>query len=143
MDKRPERTVLLRFRKWLRVQGFERYLAAAVAAALEAAGLELKRGSSVDSTLIAASGSTTKAQSRDPDMTSTCKGNQYYFGMKLHVGADNETERVPSTACTTARVHDSPVLGGLLPGEVHEVYGDKADVGPGGNDLRGRPESDR
>ena len=130
VDKLPERTVLLRFRKWLRVQRFERYLAAAVAAALDAAGLELKRGSSVDSTLIAASGSTkNKAQSRDPEMSSTRKGKQYHFGMKVHLGTDSETGRVHATDCTTARVHDSQVLGSLLHGDEHEVYGDKAYVG--------------
>ena len=72
VDELPERTGLVRFRTWLKAQEFEQYLAAA----LDAVGLELKRGTSVDSTLIAASGSTkNKEQSRDPEMSSTRKGN--------------------------------------------------------------------
>ncbi|MDE0644755.1 MAG: transposase [Gammaproteobacteria bacterium] len=95
--------------------------------ALEAIGLELKRGTSVDSTLIKASSSTkNQAQSRDEEMSSTRKGEQYHFGMKLPVGVDSETGRVHSMEFTTARVHDSQVIGELLNGEEHEVYGDKA-----------------
>ena len=86
VDKIPERSVLGRFRQGFRAQRFERYLAAA--------GLELKCGTSVDSTLIAASSSPpTKAQSRDPDVTSTRKGNQYHLGLKLPLGADTLADR--------------------------------------------------
>ena len=132
VDDLPERTVLVRFRQWLKEQGLASYLAAAVASALASAGLELKRGTSVDSTLIAASGSTkNKAQSRDPEMSSTRQGNQYHFGMKVPIGTDSETGRVHATDCTTASVHDSQVLGCLWHGDEHEVYGDKAYVGQG------------
>ena len=76
VDDLPERTVLVRFRQWLKEQGLASYLAAAVASALASAGLELTRGTSVNSTLIAASGSTkNKAQSRDPEMSRTRQGN--------------------------------------------------------------------
>ena len=110
VDDLPERTVLVRFRTWLKAQGFEQYLAAVVASALASAGLELTRGTSVDSTLIAASSSTkNKEQSRDPERSRTRKGNQYHFGMKVPIGTDNETGRVQTTDCTTASVHDSPV----------------------------------
>jgi len=130
VDKIPERTALVRFRTWLRTHEFETILAVEVAAALDAIGLELKRGTSVDSTLIKASSSTkNQAQSRDEEMSSTRKGEQYHFGMKLHVGVDSETGRVHSLECTTARVHDSQVIGELLHGEEQEVYGDKAYVG--------------
>ena len=102
VDDLPERTVLVRFRQWLNDHGFASYLAAAVASALAAAGLELTRGTSVDSTLIAASGSTkNKAPSRDPEMSSTRKGNQYHFGMKVPIGTDSETGRVQATDCTS------------------------------------------
>ena len=95
MDDLPERSVLVRFRQWLKDQGFEQYLEAEVASSLAAARLELTRGTSVDSMLIAASSSTkNKEQSRDPEMSSTRKGNQYHFGMKVHLGMDSETGRV-------------------------------------------------
>ena len=62
-------------------------------------------------------------------MSSTRKGKQYHFGMKVHLGTDSETGRVQATDGTTASVHDSQVLGCLWHGDEHEVYGDKAYVG--------------
>ena len=56
-------------------------------------GLMLRQGSSVDATLIAAPSSTkNKAGKRDPEMHSSTKGNQWYFGMKAHMGSLQETD---------------------------------------------------
>jgi len=56
---------------------------------LEARGALLRGGTIVDATLIAASPSTKNAAGqRDPEMRSSKKGNQWYFGMKAHVGVD-------------------------------------------------------
>jgi len=39
--------------------------------------------------------------------SSTKKGNQWYFGMKAHLGVDSRTKLIHSVAATTANVHDS------------------------------------
>ncbi|WP_141562791.1 transposase, partial [Pseudomonas sp. ICMP 8385] len=55
-------------------------------------GLSLRQGTIVDATLINAPRSTkNKDGKRDPEMHQTKKGNQYYFGMKAHIGADDES----------------------------------------------------
>ncbi|WP_141562790.1 transposase, partial [Pseudomonas sp. ICMP 8385] len=55
-------------------------------------GLSLRQGTIVDATLInAPSSPKNKDGKRDPEMHQTKKGNQYYFGMKAHIGADDES----------------------------------------------------
>ena len=67
----------------------------AVAEYLEARGALLRGGTIVDATLIAASPSTkNEAGKRDPQMHSSKKCNQWYFGMKAHVGVDAISELV-------------------------------------------------
>ena len=80
----------------------------------------------MDATIIAASPSTkNQAKSRDPDMKQTKKGNQWFFGMKAHIGTDLNG-RVHSVVVTNAGVHDSVVVDDLLHGEEQSIYGDKA-----------------
>ena len=64
-------------------------------------------------------------------MHQTRKGNQWYFGMKAHIGVDANTRLIHSLATTSARVHDSQVIGALLHGEEREVWGDAAYLGQG------------
>jgi IS5 family transposase len=81
----------------------------------------------VDATLISAPSSTKNRQKkRDPEMHQTKKGNQWYFGMKAHVGVDSQTKLVHSVAATAANVHDSQALPKLLHGEETRVWGDSA-----------------
>jgi len=52
-----------------------------VNAHLESRGLRLSEGTIMDATIINAPSSTKNSEKkRDPDMHSTKKGNQYYFG---------------------------------------------------------------
>jgi IS5 family transposase len=89
-------------------------------------GLIVSEGTIVDATIIGASGSTkNKEKKRDPDMKPPRKGNQWYFGMKTHVGTDTNG-RVHSVVVTDASVHDSQILDELVHGEEEAVYGDKA-----------------
>jgi IS5 family transposase len=75
----------------------------------------------VDATIIQAPSSTKNLQKeRDPEMHQTKKGNQWYFGMKAHLGVDSRTKLIHSVAATTANVHDScmgrrPACGGTQP----------------------------
>ena len=63
---------------------------------------------------------------RDPEMHQTKKGNQWYFGMKAHIGVDSQTKLIHSVAATAANVHDSQVLPELLHGQETRVWGDAA-----------------
>ena len=93
-------------------------------------GLKVSRGTIVDATIISAPTSTkNKTKSRDPDMHQTRKGNQWYFGMKAHIGVDSQSKLIHSVAATAANVHDSQVLGDLLHGEETRVWGDSAYAG--------------
>ena len=123
----PDATSLLRFRRLLETHDLSRAMLARVNALLEARGLRVSGGTMVDATIIHAPASTKNAtQSRDPEMHQTKKGNQWYFGMKLHIGADTKTGLIHSAETTAANVHDSQVLSELLHGEETRVYGDSA-----------------
>ena len=85
----PSESSILRFRHLLERHKLAEQILATVNALLQAKGLQLKAGTVVDATLIAAP-SSTKNQSgeRDPEMHQSKKGNQWYFGMKAHIGVD-------------------------------------------------------
>jgi IS5 family transposase len=90
-------------------------------------GLAVSRGTIVDATLIDAPSSTkNKEGKRDPEMHQTKKGNQWYFGMKTHIGVDSRTKLIHSVADTAANVHDSQMLPELLHGQETRVWGDAA-----------------
>jgi IS5 family transposase len=81
-------------------------------------GLTVSRGTIVDATIITAPSSTkNRRKERNPKMHQTKKGNQWYFGMKAHLGVDSRTKLIHSVAATAANVHDSLVLPGLLHGK--------------------------
>lgn len=80
-------------------------------------GITLCLGMLVDATIIDAPSSTkNKAKARDPEMSSTKKGNGWYFGVKAHVGVDVDSGIVHSLDATTAKVHDSRIWDELLHG---------------------------
>ena len=72
-----------------------------------------------------------KKKQCDPDMRQSKNGNQWYFGMKAHIGVDTETKLIHSVVATGANVHDSVVIGDLLHGEEELVFGDSAYSGKG------------
>ena len=93
---------------------------------LQAKGVRITTGTIVDATILHAPTSTkNREQQRDPEMHPTKKGNQWYFGMKAHVGVDSKT-KIIHTAVATANVADSAVLPDLLHGEETRVWGDQA-----------------
>ena len=90
-------------------------------------GLKIGTGTIVDATILHAPCSTgNRSGQRDPEMHQVKKGNQWYFGMKAHVGVDAGTKLIHSVAATAANVADSRMLGELLHGEETEVWGDQA-----------------
>ncbi len=90
-------------------------------------GLLLREGTIVDATIISAPSSTkNQGKTRDKEMKQTKKGNQWYFGMKAHVGTDTRKGLAHSVVVTDAAVHDSQVMDELLHGEEQAIYGDRA-----------------
>jgi transposase, IS5 family len=123
----PDETTVCRFRHLLEAHDLGRRLFEAVHRHLEAKGLKVATGTIVDATIINAPSSTKNAdQARDPDMHQTKKGNQWYFGMKAHVGIDSRSKIIHAVVATAANVADSAVLPDLLHGEETRVWGDQA-----------------
>jgi IS5 family transposase len=128
----PDETTVCKFRHLLEEHDLGSSLFSHIACYLEDNGLKVAKGTIVDATIIDAPSSTkNKKGARDPDMHQTKKGNQWYFGMKAHIGVDSRTKLIHSVAATAANVHDSQLLGDLLHGEETRVWGDSAYAGQG------------
>lgn len=123
----PDETTLCRFRHLLEAHELGRRLFDEVQRHLAARGLKIATGTIVDATIINAPSSTKNAKkARDPEMHQTKKGNQWYFGMKAHLGVDSRTKLIHSAIATPANVADSRALPELLHGNETRVWGDQA-----------------
>lgn len=123
----PDETTILNFRHLLEEHALQEKMFNKVNGILEERGLLVKKGTIADATIISAPSSTkNRSGKRDPEMGSTKKGNDWYFGMKAHTGTDSESGMVHSLRFTSASVHDSRLFNDLLHGHEREVYGDKA-----------------
>ena len=130
----PDESTILRFRHLLEHHKLAQQMLATVNDLLRYKGLLLKAGSVVDATLIAAPSSTKNASGeRDPEMHQTKKGNQWYFGMKAHIGVDADSGLVHTVRGTPANVNDVIEGNSLLHGEETVVF---ADAGYQGADKR-------
>ena len=122
----PDATTICKFRHLLERNDLGQAIFAEVGRILQQRGLRLSAGTIVDATIIAAPSSTKNAdRQRDPEMRHTRKGNQWHFGMKVHVGVDSKTGLVHSAVITSANVHDKHPLPDLLRGDEKRVYGDR------------------
>ena len=121
----PDATTLLKFRRLLQDNDLTRTLLDEINAHLTEQGLLMRAGTIVDATIIAAPSSTkNEGKTRDPDMHQTKKGNQWFFGMKAHIGVDAESGIVHSVVATAANVGDITQAGALLHGEEEVAFGD-------------------
>ena len=124
-DRIPDETTILTFRHLLEKHDLGQQIFAVVKAYLKANGMAMKQGTIIDATLIAAPSSTkNEKKERDPEMHQTKKGNQWYFGMKVHIGVDSESGLIHSVDTTAANVHDLTPAADLLHGEEMVVYAD-------------------
>jgi len=131
-DRIPDETTILNFRHFLERHGLTEAIFADVNAHLADKGITLRSGTLVDATIIDAPSSTkNKDGARDPEMSSTKKGNDWFFGMKAHVGVDADSGVTHSLETSTAKVHDSQVWNELLHGEETSVWADKGYVSAG------------
>ena len=107
---------------------------ATINATLATKGPMLKTGTVVDATLIAAPSSTKNSRGeRDPDMHQTKKGNQWHFGINVHIGVDADLDLVHTVIGTVANVNDFTQGHGLLHCKETVVF---ADSGYQGADKR-------
>jgi len=126
-ERVPDGTTLLKFRRLLEKHELGASLFAKVGQVLQARGMKVGTGTIVDATIISAPPSTKNAAGeRDPEMHQTRKGQQWFFGMKLHIGVDSKTGLAHSAVVTAAHVHDKHPLPQLLHGAEEEFYGDCA-----------------
>ena len=134
----PDETTILKFRHLLERHGLGEVLLGEINEHLASRGLRLREGTIVDASLIEAPSSTkNKAGRRDPEMRQTKKGNQWYFGMKAHIGVDARSGVVHSLCTTAANVSDVTAAHRLLHGAERRVWGDAGYQGVGK-----RPEND-
>lgn len=126
----PDGDTIGRFRALLVKHGLQEKLFAQVVGLLEAKGLILKKGTIVDSTIIAAPSSTkNREKKRDKDAHQTKKGNAWHFGYKAHIGVDKASGLVHHVETTAANVHDVTVVPKLLYGEEESIHGDSGYLG--------------
>jgi transposase, IS5 family len=123
----PDETTVCKFRHLLEEHGLGGEMLETVNLHWQSKGVRITTGTIVDATIIHAPSSTkNRDQQRDPEMHPTKKGNQWYFGMKAHVGVDSKMKIIHSVVATAAHVADSAVLPELLHGEETRVWGDGA-----------------
>ena len=135
-DRIPDETTILAFRHLLEKHNLGEQIFETVKSHLKDRGMAMKQGTIIDATLIAAPSSTkNKSGERDPEMHQTKKGNQWYYGMKVHIGVDKDSGLIHSVETTAANVHDLTPAAELLHGDEEVVY---ADAGYQG--IEKRPE---
>jgi len=123
----PDETTVCKFRHLLEEHQLGEQILGMVNLYLQAREVCITTGTIVDATILHAPSSTkNREQQRDPEMHQTKKGNQWYFGMKAHVGVDSKSKIIHTAVATAANVADSTVLPDLLHGEETRVWGDQA-----------------
>jgi IS5 family transposase len=128
----PDETTILNFRHLLERHDLCGAMLDAVNHYLEDRGIRIGTGTIVDATIIHAPSSTKNATgTRDPEMHPTRKGNQWFFGMKAHIGVDSKEGIVHSVCSTAASVADKHMLPDLLHGDERKVWGDGGYQGQG------------
>ena len=133
----PDETTILNFRHLLDKHELGEGLFEEINRHLESQGLRLQEGTIVDASIIAAPSSTkNRGKERDPEMHQTKKGNEWHFGMKVHIGVDSQTGVVHSVSTTPANVHDVIETPRLLHGGETQVWCDAGYQG-----VHKRPEN--
>jgi IS5 family transposase len=126
----PDATTLLKFRRLLEQHALTRAIFDEVNAHLSERGLLMRQGTVVDATIIAAPSSTkNEDKARDPEMHQTKKGNQWHFGMKMHIGVDAQSGLIHSVHTTAANEADVAHAHELLHGDERVVHSDAGYTG--------------
>jgi IS5 family transposase len=129
----PDETTVCKFRHLLERNKLGKVLLTAVNEHLRRGGIKIAKGTIVDATIIGAPSSTkNKAGKRDPEMHQTAKGQQWFFGLKAHVGVDSGTKLIHTVLVSSANIHDREALPHLLHGNETRVWGDQGYQGQTG-----------
>jgi IS5 family transposase len=132
----PDATTLCNFRKLMHESGIARQFFESLKGFLDKHGKLMHGGTIVDATLVEAPSSTKNASGkRDPEMHQVRKGNQWYFGERLHIGVDAGSGYIHSVEVTAANVSEREVVPRLIREDDHVVYGDAGYTG-----MPNRPE---
>ncbi len=124
-DRIPDETPILNVRHFLEEDPRGEKLFKEINASLGDHDLMLREGRMVDASMIAAPSSTKNTDNkRDPEMHQTKKGNQWHFGMKVHIGVDDEMGLIHRLETTAANTHDREVSHKLLHGHERRVFGE-------------------
>ena len=127
VESAPDETTICKFRHLLERNKLGKTLLKAVNEHLRRSGIKIANGTIVDATIIGAPSSTkNKDGKRDPEMHQVAKGNQWYFGMKAHIGVDSKTKLIHTILASAANVADALALPHLLHGKETRVWGDQA-----------------
>jgi transposase, IS5 family len=130
IESAPDATTLLKFRRLLETEKLTEQMFEAINRRLSDKGLLLRNGTIVDATLIAAPPSTkNRDKQRDPEMHQSKKGQQWYFGMKAHIGVDVESGLVHTVVGTSGNVADVTLVEQLLHGKEQSVFADAGYIG--------------
>ncbi len=128
----PDETTILNFRHLLEKHGLGKKLFEEINRHLADQDLMLKEGTVIDASIVSAPSSTkNKKRERDPEMHQTKKGNEWFFGMKMHIGVDEKLGLVHSLATSAANVHDIAAADQLLHGKEKAVWADAGYQGIG------------
>lgn len=129
-DRIPDETTILNFRHLLEENRIAEQILETVNQSLREKGVMLKEGTILDATIINAPSSTkNKKGERDPEMHSVAKGNQWFFGMRCHIGVDAASGLVHSVVSTAANVHELNTAADRVHGEERVIYGDSGHIG--------------
>lgn len=129
-EEAPDATTVLKFRRRLEEHKLTAVLFEEINAHLRERGLMMREGTMVDATIINAPTSTkNRDKARDPEMHQTKKRNQWYHGMKAHIGADAESGLVHSTHYTAANESDVAHTDEVLHGQEDDVFLDAGYTG--------------
>lgn len=136
-ERVPDFTTFWRFQEALAHQGLVDELFKEINRQLEDQGLVLKQGTVVDATIINSSNRPLSDDKRmeleeepsaqiDTDADATCKGGEWYFGYKGHIGIDAGSKLIRRVSFTPASTHDSQLLEELISDDERSLFGDKA-----------------
>ncbi len=126
----PDETTILNFRHLLEEHQIAEQVLERVNESLIEKGLLIKQGTILDATIINAPSSTkNKKGERDPEMHSVAKGNQWFFGMRCHIGVDADSGLVHSVVSTAANVHELNTAADRVHGDERVIYGDSGHIG--------------
>jgi IS5 family transposase len=126
----PDETTILNFRRLLEEHQIAEQIFESVNQSLSEKGVMLKAGTILDATIINAPSSTkNQKRERDPEMHSVAKGNQWFFGMRCHIGVDSASGLVHSVVSTAANVHELNTAADRVHGEERVIYGDAGHIG--------------